>query len=589
MTTPPPENWDECIPEYPYADTEHMEGAVEAIKDHIGIVDAYRRWCGKMEPRDGRVESIMCSCPMPLHEDKNPSAWMNSDLNVWFCAACEVGGDAIDIGAMRYGFDLDNYKQTDFREVITILLADLGLDVGQFIHQSGDPDPEREKVVEKPIPQALRPLAYEDDVDIDVDFLAPPEFNWKALIDKGTFMDHWMTATSVARVPDEFLFFLGLQMIALACGPDVQLKGGDFPMAPNFNIALLGETGIGKSLAVSAAQKVLREALPWEELDANNKGVRVLGRPGSGEALYQQFAWEPPTSVGPVTVRGWVEIDELSELMSASQRQGSVLREAIIKISDGRGPISHVLRANSIHLAKPYACLITGVQPAALANILTDHDVTGGFANRFLYVRGTPKPLKPWGEQKATDTTGVSVFLRKIHNWSARGRAVTVAPSALPTINEYLEELEVLKKSHGVLARIDYLAKKLLMVIAANQESDVITTETIQRARIMTNFLTPGSDIIYNEVNNTDYNRLYLRILKIVEWYPSKHGCHPSLSQILQGFSGAERKKRKVQIIKMVGEMAGRDKSLIPMPPTREDLNGLQKGEKPATRYGIPK
>src|ERR1051326_5307972 len=59
------------------AEEEALDNAIK----NLGIVEAYRIWCGKMQPKfgSGQKESIMCSCPNPAHPDKNPSAWMNRD------------------------------------------------------------------------------------------------------------------------------------------------------------------------------------------------------------------------------------------------------------------------------------------------------------------------------------------------------------------------------------------------------------------------------------------------------------------------------------------------------------------------------
>lgn len=36
-------------------------------------------------------------CPVPDHEDRNPSASVNEDACRWYCHACGRGGDAIDL------------------------------------------------------------------------------------------------------------------------------------------------------------------------------------------------------------------------------------------------------------------------------------------------------------------------------------------------------------------------------------------------------------------------------------------------------------------------------------------------------------
>lgn len=44
-------------------------------------------------------------CPMPDHEDENPSASINEELGKWGCFSCDKRGDGIDIVREREGLD----------------------------------------------------------------------------------------------------------------------------------------------------------------------------------------------------------------------------------------------------------------------------------------------------------------------------------------------------------------------------------------------------------------------------------------------------------------------------------------------------
>jgi len=88
------------------------EDVAPVVKASIGIVDAYHVWCGKMTPKGAGVESIMVSCPMPGHADKKPSAWLNSEKDVGFCAVCQWGFDQLDLAAIKFGYDPRTYKKS---------------------------------------------------------------------------------------------------------------------------------------------------------------------------------------------------------------------------------------------------------------------------------------------------------------------------------------------------------------------------------------------------------------------------------------------------------------------------------------------
>src|SRR5690242_12548861 len=102
----------ELIPPNEFQRSEE-DRAMDRIIENIDIVDAYRRWCGKMNPvvRSGQTEGIKISCPIPGHVDNNPSAWINTDSQLWYCGGCDEGGDVHDLAAFHFGFPVPGYKE----------------------------------------------------------------------------------------------------------------------------------------------------------------------------------------------------------------------------------------------------------------------------------------------------------------------------------------------------------------------------------------------------------------------------------------------------------------------------------------------
>lgn len=47
---------------------------------------------GKQVPR-GREYAVLC----PLHDDHDPSLWLNPDEDLWYCFPCGEGGDGIQL------------------------------------------------------------------------------------------------------------------------------------------------------------------------------------------------------------------------------------------------------------------------------------------------------------------------------------------------------------------------------------------------------------------------------------------------------------------------------------------------------------
>lgn len=130
---------DEMFAELDTRERSPLDEIVDDALAQLDVLTAYRRWIGKMEPRvyDGQTESIMISCPIPGHEDSNPSAWINSvkgDGGVWHCGGCQRGGDKYDLAAVGLGYNMFQYK-TDgtFRQLKLDMARQMGVDVDSHL------------------------------------------------------------------------------------------------------------------------------------------------------------------------------------------------------------------------------------------------------------------------------------------------------------------------------------------------------------------------------------------------------------------------------------------------------------------------
>jgi len=70
----------DLVPDFSSDDPETRE--IDDLLDRVDIVTAYNRWCDKSGTFDlkvgRRTDGIMIRCPIPGHEDKTPSASLNT-------------------------------------------------------------------------------------------------------------------------------------------------------------------------------------------------------------------------------------------------------------------------------------------------------------------------------------------------------------------------------------------------------------------------------------------------------------------------------------------------------------------------------
>lgn len=120
---------DDLIPDL---DLTEWPDVVGYVKAHLGIRQAYSTFVQKANgigrPVSGGKETFI-RCPSPQHVDKRPSAWMQEREGLWYCAACNVGGDVIDLVAYASGRPVPDYKAdaAAFGDVVDGIAARLGI------------------------------------------------------------------------------------------------------------------------------------------------------------------------------------------------------------------------------------------------------------------------------------------------------------------------------------------------------------------------------------------------------------------------------------------------------------------------------
>lgn len=512
--------------------------AMDRLIDGIDIIDAYNKWCGKMKPKVGtKTEGIKISCPVPGHLDKNPSAWINTDKQTWFCAACDMGGDSHDIAAFHFGFPVPGYKEgSSFHELRQKMAEDFGY---VFVKMPGNvtvvtaPEPESgESEVEEPSAEVIE--LYDDS---DLDFLIP-DLDWRKVVPKDTFLDAYMKATTLDDVPEEYHFWNGLLALGFALGRDVRL----FDLVPvygNLFICTLGHSGSGKSKARYHLDKLLSEALPHDWSNPNSKGVRKISSPGSAEVLIHNFQKPVPDPSDPkrvayyAPVRGIVDYNELSALMARVNRQGSAIVPALMQFYDMEGTIStSSMTHGSKEAHEPFASALTTTQPKALKDLLSRENASSGFLNRWVFVPGKEKQRFAIGGVRVDMTPAVKP-LQDILGWAGSFMAdefMDWSDDAAKRFTEFFHmQIEPDKKRNSasdMVTRIDLVMKKLVLLFTANRMLKTVPVESVEAAIECYTYLIESYGIPAEKIGSTFTSEVSEAILYQAkkEWERNKRG-----------------------------------------------------------------
>lgn len=95
---------------------------IDAAREAVPILALAERLAGTAGVRRGREIAFRC----PLHDDHDPSLRVDPEKGVWFCDPCLVGGDAIELARVAWGYD-----QRDAHIAAAMLLMEFGHEVPQ--------------------------------------------------------------------------------------------------------------------------------------------------------------------------------------------------------------------------------------------------------------------------------------------------------------------------------------------------------------------------------------------------------------------------------------------------------------------------
>jgi hypothetical protein len=530
----------------PDADTAYARSdtdlTIDALIDGLDILSAYDRWIPKPRPKQSgnKREGIMVRCPRPDHTDNNPSAWINTDKQVWTCATCG-GGDKLDLASFYFG--MGDYKSGKrFGELREKIAENLGYTV---IRMPGVAEPTVVASAPEPAPAPPPPLPpapvappvpiegeaeaiatvtslFDDDEGDDI---VLPTLDWRPLVKEGTFLDTYMRQCTIDDVPEEYHFWSALLAVSMAIGRDIKLYDTK-PVLGNLFVCIIGRTGSGKSRASSYVSQLVSDALPWDGTDPMDRGVKKLATPGSAEHLIYQFSRPIPDPMNPKVImgygpiRGIVEFNELSSLLGRSGRSGSILKPTLMQFFDGDKMVTTGSKTGGTDIAQdPYASCLTSTQPKALPTLVGQQDADSGFLNRWVFASGTPKKRVAIGGAMV-DLMPCHSPLKAIHEWANDPRVIQWSEDAFVEFTSFYDErIEQLiaKDDTGLFARIDLLCKKLCLLFAANEMLDAVSKEIVLKVELIFDYLLQVFGIQSENIGNTEEKQCQERILDLLD------------------------------------------------------------------------
>lgn len=540
--------------------------AMGRFVENLDIISAYNKWVAKSTPEPGsKTESIKISCPNPDHPDNDPSAWVNTEKDLWFCGHCQFGGDYYDFAAWKYGYDVPGYRYDGtFRQVVEHMADDFG-----YVHELGESSPlagdieldegaSGDDVTESPetadaeldVPdsnQVVVPPVVIEPSDDDLDFVSESErLPWDEIFDPRGFRYAFMQDCYPNRImPQEYYAAGGDQLLGLAAGHNISFARSS-RVYLNFFQCLVGPTGSGKSSSLAPVHELMGDVLSFDK--ATGKGVKPIPVAGSGEFLIKEFDFIDETASTPkmVPIVGFMYIDEMSSLLQRTGRRGSVLQPVIVEMfsSVDRSVSTASLTGGRWEAYRPYLGFTTSIQPKLMNSVLGENEINSGFLNRFAYYTASapevPAAYDPSRGDPPYNLDESARRLTEIRDWVRTDvRSLTFdGPAAREAFNEifFEERWEKRDFDHApMLARIELLFYKLILACAVDVCADSISVDHVMRARAYLNYFKRTSLSASRFVDRSEYDECAEKIITVIEKKISKHPDGVPIREVRRG------------------------------------------------------
>lgn len=252
--------------------------------------------------------------------------------------------------------------------------------------------------IEEPEEEQVQPLLVTPEL---------PEEVWQ-----GLYGDYRDLVAGTTEAPDNYHYACFAVALGATLGRRIHVYHAR-RLFPNFYICLVGRTAITrKDTARYRTQRLLNDL--HSEENQENPQFQILPGIGSAEGLLDALGGERKVVV-------LSESELLSLLAKARQEALSNLIPKLTSLFDCPDLETLKTRQRTVVCKEPFLSISSGTTLAWLQKALTEKDIYGGFANRFIFVHGNPKPPLPFPPKVDADAyTALLAKINDIRLWAER-------------------------------------------------------------------------------------------------------------------------------------------------------------------------
>lgn len=310
----------------------------------------------------------------------------------------------------------------------------------------------------------------------------PVNLELPAIAWRGLFKDYRDMVANTTEASDAFHYATFLQVFGCTIGRRLHVyhAGQQFP---NFYTCVVGRSGLTrKDTAANRGRVVLDMLHVYPEHDKSPPFKMVSGI-RSYEGLLDELAGDQKVRL--------IHLGELLSLFAkAGQQSLSNIIPSLTELYDCPDLLNPPVHQDVKPAKAPFLSMMAGTTQDWLQKALTERDIYGGFANRWLYFYGLPKKPMPNPPKINKELLNKLVNrLNRIRAWTSNvlDGEITISDDASKLFEEfYSNEFYPRCQQPGLIptltVRIQDFIWKIGLLYAADNESTAISAEHIEAA-----------------------------------------------------------------------------------------------------------